>query len=123
MTLASYILQAHSVACAFARLANDAIDHEYLPTSVAETLSRDAKEAAAGLTEVLVIKAEGDLVPSQVKALKTASIDLEALGELASLVSQYGFTPKTLSPLALTLRYTAERTADVLSRVMAELKT
>ena len=116
MSLTDSIERAYAVTLAFRELANDAISEGWLPEKMATAMSGTAKEMALELNQQLE-KVGRAISPHCAKMLKSTCIDLEALGDLAGLVTQFKFTAKHTMQLALTLGYTAERTADVLKRL------
>lgn len=116
MSLTASIARAYAVTIAFRELANDAINEGWLPAKMAIVMSGAAKETALELNQQLVKNGHA-IQPHCAKMLKSACKDLEALGDLAGLVTQFKFTAKNTMQLALTLGYTAERTADVLKRL------
>lgn len=116
MDLTNTIARAHGVALAFLELANDAINQGWLPKNMATVMSGTANQMALELGRQLV-KAGSEISPYRAKKLKNVCTDLEALGDLAGLVAQFHFTEKNTMQLALVLGYTAERTADILSRL------
>jgi hypothetical protein len=116
MSLTDSVSRAYGVTLAFRELANDAINEGCFPEKMATVMSGTAKEMALELNQQLA--KTGRAIPSHcAKMLKSACINLEALGDLAGLVTQFKFTAKNAMQLALTLGYTAERTADVLKRL------
>jgi hypothetical protein len=94
-------------------LANDVVIGGELPRASAETMSIAAKDVSVGLSALLRDDREKSSTET-LRMIKHAQIDLEALGDLASLALRYDLTAKNAVHLALALRFTAERIMDAL---------
>ena len=104
------VASALSIARALKELAADAVNDGLFPKPMATTMARAAREAAQSLGFFIVARGP-EMTHMMGKTLESARVDLQALGELADLVSTQNLTPRNAVHVALAMRYTAEQTA------------